>query len=66
MHAGDHPDEAESAQRGHHADRAEQRHRAALPRRARRAQIGKGHDHEGERIERRRDAVVKLGADLVG
>ena len=45
-------------------DRAAKRHGAALPCRARRAQIGKGDDHEGERIDRHADPVEELGAKL--
>ena len=48
------------------AMRADQRHGAALPRGARRAEERKGHQHERERIERRRDAVVQFGAELPG
>ena len=68
VHAGDHSDKATAAQRRHHADRAKQRHRAALAGRARRTQIGVGHDHEGERIERRGDAgrEIRHGPDPAG
>src|SRR5207248_9719124 len=48
------------------ADRAHQRDGAALARRARRAEIGIGEDHECQRIEWRGEPVVKLGANLIG
>ena len=47
------PTKPSAAQQRDHADRADQRHGAALPRGARRAEIGEGDDQEGERIERR-------------
>jgi hypothetical protein len=37
-----------------------------LPRRARRSEIGVRHHDEGQRVERRRDPIVKLCPDLVG
>ena len=65
MHARNHADEAEATQRCDHADGAEERHRAALPCGARRAEIGVSHHDEGQRVEWRGDSVVKFGPDLI-
>ena len=48
------------------ADGAEHRERAALPRRARRAEIGIGDHDERERIKRGHQPVVQFGAELTG
>ena len=67
MRARDGADEARCARTAATtSDRADQRHGAALPRGARRAEKGKRHDQECERIERHRDSVVQLGAELPG
>ena len=64
--ADDDADEADQPQQRHAADGADQRQGAALPGGARRTEIGKGDHDEGERIKRRREAVMQLGAELAG
>ena len=63
MNADDHGDEADRSQRRHRADGGEQRQGATLAGGARGAEVGESQHHEGERIQRRRDAVMKLGAE---
>ncbi len=58
--------EAHHAQAEHREDRAADREIAALARGARRTEEGKGEGRERERIDRRHEAVMQLGAELAG
>ena len=66
FHRHDRAGKSGHAQAEHREDRAADREVAALARGARRAEKGKGQHREGERIDRRHEAVMQFGAELAG
>ena len=64
--ADDDAEKADQPQHGHRADQGQKRQRAALPRGLRRPEKSVREDDKGDRVERRRKAIMQFRSVLAG